>query len=116
MSAQLALDLVKQENTAVVAQVLSTRRGRAKGISVKLLAQLTGVHERGVRTAVSELREQGLAVCSHPSAGYWIADSAEELDDCCKFLRSRALHSLLLEARLRKVALPDLLDQLRLPT
>lgn len=113
---QLALDLVKQENTAVVAQVLSTRRGRANGISVKLLAQLSGVHERGVRTAVSELREQGLAVCSHPSAGYWIADSAKELDDCCQFLRSRALHSLLLEARLRNVALPDLLGQLRLNT
>jgi biotin operon repressor len=90
--------------------------GAARGISVEALAHVLDVNERQVRHLVSESREEGVAICAHPQHGYFIAETAEELEDCCAFLRGRALHSLRLEARLRKISLVDLLGQLRLQT
>lgn len=113
---QLSLLKGSEDRRALVMQVLSKHRGAASGIGVTALAEAAGVPERAVRAAVSELREEGIAVCAHPSEGYYIANSAQELEQCCQFLRSRALHSLQLEARLRKVALADLIGQLRLNT
>ena len=74
-----------------------------------------GEHRR-VRQLVSELREEGVAVCASPRTGYFIAATAGELEACCSFLRSRAMHSLTLESRLRKIALGELLGQLRITT
>lgn len=97
--------------------------GRARGITARRLVQeITGdlfagpLAERVLRKVVSALREDGVAVCAHPSAGYFIAETPEELDWCCKYLRRRALHSLRKESRLRKIPLPELLGQLLLPT
>ncbi len=98
------------------AALLARHVGAAKGIRAEALAAELGVTERKLRDLVSELREEGLAVCGHPSTGYYIAQTAEELEDTCRFLRSRAMHSLVLEARLRKIPLPDLLGQLHLRT
>ena len=58
----------------------------------------------------------GVAVCGTPETGYYIAATAAELDQTCAFLRSRAMRSLTLEARLRQIPLPDLLGQLHLRT
>lgn len=96
--------------------VLSTCIGREKGVRVSDLAWHLRTNERTVRSLVSELREDGVAVCGHPSSGYFIAETAEELEETCQFLRSRALHSLTLEAKLRRIPLPDLLGQLHLRT
>lgn len=90
--------------------------GASAGITAEALSHVLDVPERRVRQLVSDLREEGLAICAHPSSGYFIAETAEELEDCCAFLRSRALHSLMLESKLRKVPLVDLLGQLRLQT
>ena len=72
--------------------------------------------ERTLREVISAAREEGTAIVGTPETGYYIAVTAEELDECCRFLRSRAMHSLQIEARLRKVALPELLGQLRVGT
>lgn len=69
-----------------------------------------------MRVLVSELREDGHAICGTPADGYYIAANADELQHTCDFLRSRAMHSLVLEARLKRIPLVDLLGQLRLPT
>ena len=90
--------------------------GAASGISAEALSHLLDVPERRVRHLVSDLRTEGYAICAHPSSGYFIAATAEELEDCCAFLRSRALHSLMLESKLRNMPLVDLLGQLRLQT
>ncbi|MBI2801275.1 MAG: hypothetical protein HYX63_13520 [Gammaproteobacteria bacterium] len=90
--------------------------GAAHGVSAEALAHVVDAPERKVRQLVSQLREEGYAVCAHPANGYFIAATAEELEGCCAFLRSRALHSLMLESKLRKVPLADLLGQLRLQT
>ena len=106
-----------------VLSTLSRHVGAERGIHIdRLVAEITGDllpdpgAERRVRALVSELREEGIAVCAHPGAGYFIAETAEELESCCAFLRSRAMHSLVLESRLRKLTLPELLGQLRLKT
>lgn len=92
----------------------TSHKGRNCGIKVEALARKVGVSERDVRQAVSDLREDGLAIAATPATGYYLAEMASELDECCQFLRRRALHSLRLESRLRKVALPDLLGQIQL--
>jgi biotin operon repressor len=90
--------------------------GRHNGIAAELLALVLGCEARHVRALVTELREQGVAVCGHPKTGYFIAQTPEELESTCQFLRSRAMHSLVLESKLRHVPLPELLGQLRLKT
>lgn len=97
-------------------RALSGSVGRDNGKSCAALALALGIPERGVRDLVTELREQGIAVCGKPNTGYFIAETAAELEETCAFLRSRAMHSLVLEAKLRNLPLADLVGQLRLPT
>ncbi len=95
---------------------LSHHIGKGNGIGVKALAVQLQTKERHVRTLVSALRDEGHAICGTPQDGYYIAATPEELTQTCEFLRHRAMHSLGLEAKLRRIPLPDLLGQLHLPT
>ena len=96
--------------------LLSRHIGKGNGIGVKDIARQIGANERHVRAMVSDLRDEGLAVCGTPRHGYYIAATLEELEETCTFLRRRAMHSLGLESRLRRIPLPDLLGQLHVPT
>lgn len=96
--------------------LLSHYIGKGNGIGVKQLAQQLDIEERYTRKFISDLREEGHAICGTPQDGYYIAATPEELQHTCEFLRSRAMHSLTLESRLRKIPLTDLLGQLYLPT
>lgn len=103
---------------------LSRHIGAAKGVHVEpLVAEILGTSqrdpnaERRVRTLASELREDGVPVCAHPSTGYFIAETDEELQRYyLDFMESRAMHTLRLISRVKKIALPDLIGQLRLKT
>lgn len=99
-----------------VLSVLQRHIGRGHGISVKQLAQQTELPPRTLRTQISDLRDDGIAICGTPRDGYYIAETAEELEDTCTFLHNRAMHSLALEAKLKRIPLPDLLGQLHVPT
>lgn len=90
--------------------------GHHNGVTAEALAAALGVPKRHVRTLITELRLDGIAVCGHPKTGYFIAATDDDVEATCKFLRSRAMHSLTLESRLRKITLPDLLGQMRLKT
>jgi hypothetical protein len=97
--------------------------GAAHGVRVDaLVREITGAPvsspaaERQVRSQVSELREEGYPIAAHPAHGYFVCETAEELQMCCAFLRSRAMHSLRLEAQMRRISLGELLGQIRLPT
>ena len=103
-------------NKAHLAAYLQLHIGKDRGITAAAIAVALGVNERQVRVMVTELREDGVAVCGHPASGYFVAATPEELEETCAFLRSRAMHSLVLESKLRHVPLPDLLGQLRLKT
>ena len=95
---------------------LSRHQGADNGIAAEVLARDLACDARHVRSLVSELRLEGVALCGHPKTGYYIAATPEELERTCAFLRSRAMHSLVLESKLRHVPLPELLGQLRLKT
>lgn len=101
---------------ALVLTVLARHIGRGNGISVKQLEQQTDLPARTIRTHITDLRDDGNAICGTPADGYYIAATAEELEATCEFLRSRAMHSLGLESKLRRIPLPDLLGQLHVPT
>ena len=100
--------------TALI-NVMSQHHGREKGISARYLALYLSVTPRDLRKLISQCRyEDGAAICGHPSTGYFIATTADELDLCCKFLEHRALHSLQLLSKMKKVSMPALVGQLLL--
>jgi GNAT superfamily N-acetyltransferase len=117
---QAALPLwpkTRVEQIAALIQLLATRHaGRERGIGAEALARTLGIHERLLRALVSQAREQGCAISATPETGYYVALTAAELEESCEFLRSRAMHSLRIEAQLRRIPLQDLLGQLHLPT
>src|SRR5688572_20112073 len=96
--------------------LLQAHIGRERGITAAAIAAVLGCPERTVRELVTELRSDGRAVCGHPADGYFMAATREELEETCAFLRARAMHSLVLEAKLRRMPLADLVGQLHLPT
>lgn len=73
-------------------------------------------HTRPLRRLVTALRKKGVAIGSVSSSdggGYYLIRAASELDDyCMKMLRRPALRKLAMEARIRKIALPELLGQM----
>jgi len=101
---------------SLVLSVLSRHIGAGNGISMRELEQQLDLLPRQIRTHISDLRAEGHAICGHPKEGYFIAETPEELQHTCEFLRSRAMHSLTLESKLRKISLQDLIGQLHLPT
>lgn len=94
--------------------VLASHQGRERGIKAARLAMRLGVSERVLRKLVSQAREQGVPLCGKPESGYFIARTAEELNETCRFLENRAMHSLRALSRMRRVSLPELMGQLKL--
>lgn len=108
---------------AAVLQALSRHIGEAAAAHARsLVAEILGdpshdpVAERELRAAIVELRLEGHHVCGHPSSGYYIAATAEELDGTCTFLYERAMTTLTQIAAMKRISLPDLRGQLHLPT
>ncbi|MGC4076259.1 MAG: HTH domain-containing protein [Rubrivivax sp.] len=100
----------------LLARLAQRHIGKSRGITAEQLAHEMGISERVLRSLVSDLRAEGTAISATPETGYFIAETPDELEESCQFLRSRALHSLRIEAQLRRIPLPDLLGQLRLET
>jgi hypothetical protein len=97
-------------------------RGAANGVSVaELVRAVTGDAfpnagaERHMRHVIVALCDAGHPVCAMPNSGYFLAANDSELDAACEFLYSRAMTSLRRIAALKRVALPNLRGQLRLP-
>lgn len=96
--------------------------GRRHGVTATALCrqvlgtQPTGGDERQLRTLVVELRLEGHHVCAHPRDGYFLAANAEELEETCSFLKSRSMSGLQQISAMKRVAIPDLIGQGRLPS
>lgn len=72
---------------------------------------------RALRRLVTELRADGVPVCSvasQSSGGYYLAAAGSELTDYLRRAEMRALKILKRNARIKKVSLPEYLGQLRL--
>jgi hypothetical protein len=107
---------------AAVLRALSLHIGRDKGVSVgNLVYEATGraphpAAERRAREVISELRMAGHHICGHPRTGYFMAETADDLDGTCAFLYERAMTGLRQVAAMKRVSVPDLRGQLKLPT
>ncbi len=100
-------------NAAQLLNILAGHRGQGNGIHVDALVRRTGMPARFLRKLISELRNEGTAICGTPTTGYFIAETAEELNHfCIRYLEARAMHSLKLSSRLRNIPLPTLAGQL----
>ena len=100
---------------AALLNVMSQHQGREAGICAAALAAKLGMPTRSLRKLISRCRQDdGIAICGQPSAGYFMAQTPDELQQSCEFLQHRALHSLAALSRMKQVSLPDLLGQLKL--
>lgn len=101
-------------NANQLLNLLSAHQGQANGIGAGALSTKAGLSQRQLRKFISALRDEGIAICGKPNTGYFVPITPEELRESCAFLEHRALTSLRLLSRMKKVSLPDLLGQLRL--
>lgn len=95
--------------------------GHHNGASAtRLVWEMTGTSsraaERRLRMLVMELRKRGHHICAQPVFGYFLAETPEELENTCQFLRDRALAGLQQVAAMRRISIPDLVGQMHLPT
>jgi hypothetical protein len=70
---------------------------------------------RRLRHLITRLRNDGYPICSSSDGeggGYYLASAGSELDDHCKRIHGRAMRLLVMEARLRKLSLPELMGQI----
>ncbi len=105
---------------ASVLATLQQHRGAQNGLTARELCQrVTGKRgpgiERAMRSVVEALRTAGHRICATPTHGYFMAETPAELDYTCLFLYARSMTGLRQIAAMRRVALPDLAGQLRLP-
>lgn len=94
---------------------LQRHRGREQGIHIRqLVANVTNsmlngdAEERKVRKLIEELRRAKHAICAHPDSGYYMADSAKELNETCAFLLARADTTVAQVAAMKDKPAPDL--------
>lgn len=103
-------------NRSLVLGVLSRHVGRNNGISMRDLEINTELLPRTLRSHIEALRNDGHAICGTPADGYFIAETAEEMESTCEFLYARAMCSLKQISCMKRIPLPDLRGQLHLPT
>lgn len=122
MSQQKAAELLAERGISPdhVLRVLQGHVGAVNGVTAcslvsALVIDSTPADERRLRTVIEHLRRDGYAICADPVHGYFMAANDAELDTTCEFLYSRCLTSLQQIAAMKRVALPDLRGQLRLP-
>ena len=115
----------KDKYKAILLSVLARHVGKSKSISMEQLHKEVFGSEpedkynstRVLRKLVEELRREGVPICSSMQStggGYYIAAAGSELEAYLKNLRKRALKALMLEAKLRNMALPKLIGQIQL--
>jgi hypothetical protein len=97
-------------------RLATQHRGRSNGIKGEHLAASCGMTLRFMRSIISKAREQGVLISGTPETGYYIATTQAEVDEYTDFLTHRALHSLALVARAKKISLPVFMGQLNLGT
>lgn len=118
-----------QQNTPIypinrdsVLQALANHIGQERAAhATALVGEIMGAVDdidhplRVLRHTIVALRCDGYHVCGHPGFGYYMAENAAEINRTCEFLYSRSMTTLQQVAAMKRVSLPDLRGQLRLP-
>jgi len=113
-----------EEATSKVLMILSRHVGREKSLDMgSLFSRVFDEpythkinHTRRLRTIITALRQKGVPIGSTAAqngGGYYLVRAGSELDEYCGRLRRAALNKLAMEARLRKIALPELLGEMQ---
>lgn len=108
-----------------VLKIMAHHHGRANAIGMgELYVSVYGepwAHRindtRKLRKVILALQRDGVPICSHSDArggGYYLASVGTDLEDYLHRRHTRALKILALEARLRRLTLPELLGQMSL--
>ena len=72
---------------------------------------------RRLRTIITALRHKAIPIGSRAATtggGYYLVRAGSELDSYCRRIHRAALNKLEIEAKLRKLAMPELLGQMRI--
>jgi len=104
---------------------LQKHRGRQNAVSMaELYERVYGEtpkdkisSTRPLRKVLTELRKMGFPVCSAMTGketGYFLAETAEEIEQFCEAMEKRVMKTLYLLSRVKKLSLPDYLGQLKL--
>ncbi len=114
---QLALDMTLSDEEARAMEILRRHPGRKRAIQVRGIAACLAMDERYTRDLVRHLIDKHGApigsATSEPAGYYWIV-SVEEAIATYEALRHRGISILSRAARVKGIALPELLGQLRL--
>ena len=114
-----------EEATSKILMILSRHVGEEKAIDMwELYSRVFGEpytnkinHTRRLRTLITALRQKGIPIGSTAAkngGGYYLVRDGSELDSYCGRLRRAALNKLAMEARLRKISMPELLGQMQM--
>lgn len=104
---------------------LQKHRGRQNAVSMaELYEKVYGETPRDkisstrpLRRVLTELRKMGFPVCSvmtGKETGYFLAETAEEIESFCETMEKRVMKTLYLLSRVKKLSLPEYLGQLKL--
>ena len=113
------------ERRGSILAALSAHIGRPNAIGMGELYELVYGLEwenrindtRALRTAITDLREKGVPICSVATAGgggYYLAAAGSELAGYLRRSEHRALKILYRNARIKKISLPEYLGQMKL--
>jgi len=113
------------KHSARILGILSRHIGRERAIDMgALYSQVFGKEyankisdTRDLRKVVTILRQDGVPICSVSSpngGGYYLAGAGSELEDYLGRIRRRALKSLWMESRVRRIGLAELLGQMQM--
>jgi len=72
---------------------------------------------RRLRSVITSMRSEGIPICSVSTSnggGYYLASAGSELTDYLRRAEHRALKILARNARIKKIALPEYLGQMKL--
>ena len=114
-----------EEATSKILMVLSRHVGEEKAIDMgELYSRVFNEpythkinHTRRLRTIITALRRKGVPIGSTAAkngGGYYLVRAGSELDSYCGRLRRAALNKLAMEAKLRRISMPELLGQMQL--
>jgi hypothetical protein len=114
---------MSESQELMLMKVMSHHHGRARAISMTALHQAVFGRQVGdkingtrrLRELVTRLKDDGVPICSKSDSdggGYYLASAGSDLEDYCRRLRAQALRKLAIEAKLRRMALPELLGQI----
>ena len=66
------------------------RYGRGNALTTREISRISGLSLRDVTRAICYERRHGAPILSDPGAGFWLAETAEELRRCVAALHRRA--------------------------